>query len=70
MKNTKLIGILVITIVLVALLIQNRAPVQTHILMLTVEMPQVLLLLLVAGGGFALGLLVALTGIPKSKPKK
>jgi uncharacterized integral membrane protein len=67
MKTTKLIGILALVLALGIVIIQNRGPVQTHFLLITVEMPQILLLLLTAGGGFALGLLVALWG--KSKPK-
>lgn len=66
MKTAKLVGILVIVIVLGIVIIQNRDPVQTHILFFTVEMPQVLLLVLTAGAGFALGLLVAL--LTKEKP--
>lgn len=69
MKNAKLVTILAITMALGALLIQNRAPVQTRFLMLTVEMPQILLLVLAVGGGFALGLLTALTRFSKSTPK-
>lgn len=67
MKTTKLIGILVLVVVLGAVIIQNRAPVRTHFLLITIEMPHILLLLLTVAGGFALGLLVALWG--KSKPK-
>lgn len=69
MKTTKLILIFALTLVLCALLIQNRAPVRTHFLIVTVEMPLILLLLLTTGGGFALGLLVALVGKSKLKPK-
>jgi uncharacterized integral membrane protein len=68
MKTAKLIGILALVLVLGIVIIQNRAPVQTHFLLITVEMPHILLLLLIAGGGFALGLLVALFN--RSKPKE
>jgi len=60
MKTTKLTGILVLVIALGIVFIQNREPVQTHFLFITIEMPHILLLLLTAGGGFALGLLAAL----------
>jgi uncharacterized integral membrane protein len=60
MQNAKLVGILILTLVLAVVVIQNRAPVETHILFATVEMPLVMLLSLTAAAGFALGLLVAL----------
>jgi uncharacterized integral membrane protein len=59
MKKIKLIGIVVLVCALGAVIVQNRNPVQTHFLLVTVEMPHILLLLLTAGLGFALGLLVA-----------
>lgn len=67
MKTAKLIGILALVLVLGIVIIQNREPVRTHFLLITVEMPHVLLLLLIAGGGFALGLLVALFNRPKPR---
>lgn len=67
MKTAKLIGILVLVFVLGIIIIQNHAPVQTHFLLITVEMPHILLLLLTAGAGFALGLLVALFNRSKTK---
>lgn len=60
MKTGRLIGILVLVIVLGIVFIQNREPVRTHFLFITIEMPHILLLLLTAGGGFALGILTAL----------
>jgi uncharacterized integral membrane protein len=42
---------------LAALVLQNSAPVQMQLLMITVEMPQILLVLLAAGLGFVLGLM-------------
>lgn len=59
MNNARLIGILVLVFALGALIIQNRAPVETHFLFITIQMPHILLLVLAIGGGFALGLLVA-----------
>lgn len=67
MKTAKLIAILALVLALGALVIQNRAPVQTHFLFITVEMPHILLLLLTAGGGFCLGLLTS--WLIESKPK-
>lgn len=60
MKTAKLIAILVLTVALGIIVIQNSAPIQTRFLFITVEMPQILLLLLIVG--FCLGLLVALWG--------
>ncbi len=68
MKKSKLIAIFVLVIALGAVIIQNRNPVQTHFLLMKLEMPLILLLLLTAGLGFALGLLVAFFN--SSKPKE
>ena len=69
MKNLKLIIMLVVAVALAAVVFQNRAPVKTHFLMITLEMPQILLLLLTVAGGFCLGLLTALTMKSKHKDK-
>lgn len=66
MTTYKIIAIFFLVIVLGIVIIQNRGPVQTHLLFITIEMPLILLLLLIASGGFALGLLVAL--FSRSKP--
>ena len=68
MKKTKLIAILILVCALVVVIVQNRSPVQAHFLLITVEMPIILLLLLTAGLGFALGLLAALFN--RSAPKE
>lgn len=68
MKSVKIILILVLVSALGIVFIQNRAPVKTHFLLITVEMPHILLLLLTMAGGFVLGLLVALFNRPTSKP--
>ena len=70
MKKIKLIGILVLVCALGAVIVQNRNPVQTHFLLVTVEMPHILLLLLTAGLGFALGLLVAFFNSSEPKERK
>ncbi len=66
MKNAKLIAILVLVVLLGTVVIQNRAPVETTFLVVTVTMPLILLLALTAAVGFAIGLLVAMTG--KGRP--
>ena len=60
---------MVTSLLLVLLVVQNRAPVQTHFLWLTAEVPAFLLLFLTLAGGFALGLLVALFVKTGSKSK-
>ncbi|MBN1548728.1 MAG: LapA family protein [Syntrophaceae bacterium] len=68
MKKIKLVGILILICALGAVILQNRNPVQTHFLLMTLEMPHILLLLLTAGMGFALGLLVSLFSAKSSTP--
>ncbi len=71
MKKGWLILLLILAILLVIIIIQNREPVQTHFLFITVEMPQILLLLITACFGFAIGVLVSLlTGLKKGKYEK
>lgn len=69
MKTMKLIGILILTLAVGIVILQNRGPVQTRLLFITVEMPQILLLFLTAAGGFFLGILVALFSHSKSTLK-
>ncbi|MBS4015816.1 MAG: LapA family protein [Candidatus Latescibacteria bacterium] len=68
MNTKKLIGIIILVIILIVLIIQNHAPVQTNILFISVHMPLILLLVIMTGIGFVLGLLVAKFG--KTKPKQ
>jgi uncharacterized integral membrane protein len=70
MSKVRLAAILCLAVVLITITIQNRGPVQTRLLFVTVEMPQILLLLLMAGGGFCLGLLVALFVGSRNKAQK
>lgn len=59
--NVRYVKPIALALLLAALLIviaQNRAPVQTHFLLITIEMPQILLLALTALAGFVVGLLV------------
>jgi len=67
MKPIKMIGIVMLVVALGIVIIQNRAPVQTHFLLITIEMPHILLLLLTAGAGFTLGVVVVLWGTPRPK---
>lgn len=68
MRNAKLIAILVIAALLGIVVLQNTGTVETKFLFITVKMPQVLLLLITAGAGFCLGLLVAVA-TRKGPPK-
>lgn len=70
MKKMSLIAILILVCVLAVLILQNRSLVQAHFLLITVEMPVILLLLLTAGLGFALGLLAALFNNTRGKAQK
>ncbi len=69
MKKVKIVFIILISVALVLLAVQNTAPIQTRFLWLSAELPAVLLLFLTAIGGFIVGLLVALfmRKTPKSK---
>jgi len=60
MKKGWLILLLILAVLLVIIIIQNREPVRTHFLFITVEMPNILLLLITACFGFAIGILVSL----------
>jgi uncharacterized integral membrane protein len=68
MRNAKLIAILIIAVLLGVVVLQNTGSVETKFLLISVKMPQVLLLLITAGAGFCLGLLVAVVG-KKNPPK-
>ncbi len=64
-RYVKPIALLLLVVALLIVIAQNRAPVQTHFLLITIEMPQILLLALTALAGFAVGLLVPALVRPK-----
>jgi len=70
MKTVKLVFILTIILALILLVVQNTSPLQVRFLWFSAEMPAVLLLLLTAVGGFALGILVVIfmSSGTKSRP--
>jgi uncharacterized integral membrane protein len=57
-RRAKPIAMLLLVAALLAVIAPNRVPVQTHLVLVTIEMPQILLLSLTALGGFVVGLLV------------
>jgi uncharacterized integral membrane protein len=70
MRNVKLITASVLAIVIAIIVIQNREPVETHLLFATVVMPHAILLFITCAAGFALGILLAmiLKRTPKNMP--
>ena len=60
MKKIKLVFLLILSLALAIVIVQNTAPVQARFLWLAAEVPAIVLLLLTTAGGFVLGLLVAL----------
>ncbi len=60
MKKMKLILIVIFSIAIALVILQNTARVQAHFLWFTAEMPVIVLLFVTAVGGFVLGLFVAL----------
>lgn len=60
MKTFKLASILVFSLFLVLIVVQNTASVQSRFLWFTAELPVIVLLFLTTAGGFVLGLVVAL----------
>lgn len=57
-RYAKPAAVVLLLAALVVVIVQNREPVQTHFLLITIEMPLILLLGLTAGIGFAIGLLM------------
>ncbi|MEJ2031610.1 MAG: LapA family protein [Deltaproteobacteria bacterium] len=66
----KLIGISLFALILIIIGLQNTAPVSTRILFFTVVMPRVILLLIMALLGFAIGVLYSLQFVHKNERKK
>ena len=61
MRNLKLITASLLAILVAIVVVQNRDPVATHVLFVTVVMPLAILLFITAAAGFALGVLLTLT---------
>ncbi len=67
MHKAKLVGIVVALIVVLVLILQNTAPVETKILFMTVTMPRALLLAVTALLGMIAG---GLIGLSRGRPTK
>jgi hypothetical protein len=65
MRNFKLITASILAILVAIVVVQNREPVATHVLIVTVIMPHAILLFITTAAGFALGVLLTLSFGPK-----
>jgi len=70
MKKLKLIGALTAVLLSVIVILQNTQPVQTKFLLVTITMPNAVLLGLTLLIGIAAGILVSLTLSGKRKTRK
>ena len=61
MKEFKLILLLILGVIVVLLVVQNTAPVETRFLWLRVYVPAIIVLFVTAVAGFGAGILVALS---------
>lgn len=59
MSQAKFMTLLITTAVILVVVFQNRAPVQTRFLVFSFSLPQIVLLLIAVGLGFVAGLTVA-----------
>jgi uncharacterized integral membrane protein len=67
MRNLKLIATSVVAILVAILVVQNREPVETHLLFATVVMPHAILIFIASAAGFALAVLLTMSLKTKSK---
>lgn len=70
MKHIILAVLVVLTVLVLALIVQNTESVETKLLFMTLSMPRAVLLLLTAGIGFAGGLITAMVVLRKDLLKK
>jgi uncharacterized integral membrane protein len=61
MRNFKLITASVLVILVAIVVVQNREPVETHLLFVSVVMPHAILLFIASATGFALGVLLTMS---------
>lgn len=67
MRNLKLITAAVLAILVAIIVIQNREPVETHLLFATIVMPHAILIFIACAAGFTLGVLLTMSLKRKSK---
>jgi uncharacterized integral membrane protein len=67
MRNLKLIIASLLAILVAIMVVQNREPVETHLLFATVVMPHAILLFIASAAGFALGILLSMSLRAKRK---
>jgi len=67
MKKIKLVFVLILSLALVLIVLQNTTSIQAHFLWMEADVPVIVLLFLTTAGGFVSGLLVTL--LLKSKRK-
>jgi uncharacterized integral membrane protein len=68
MKAARTVSIVVLCLLAAIILIQNRAPVETHFLMVDVQTPQSILLIVLLLVGFGIGMLAS-HRMNKKKPE-
>lgn len=68
MKTMKLVLLVTLSLALVLVVLQNTAPIHARFLWWTADVPAIVLLFLMAAGGFVSGLIVALLVKRASKP--
>jgi uncharacterized integral membrane protein len=61
MRNFKVIAASILAILVAIVVVQNRDPVATHVLFISIVMPLAILLFITAAAGFALGILLTLS---------
>jgi uncharacterized integral membrane protein len=61
MRNFKLIAASILAVLVAIVVVQNRDPVATHVLFVSIAMPLAVLLFITAAAGFALGILLTLS---------
>jgi len=70
MKQFILVILIFLTVLVLALIIQNTETVDTKLLFITLSMPRAVLLLITSGIGFAAGLITAMMVLGRKPWKK